>query len=158
MQPSPTFRGPNGVAWEVPLPEHETSHAQLCQWLIFAPGAHPLWRYHVIVVVHLREMNGQQAKLAFPGASHELMVLAVDPDAEDTIEPEEPETQVPWLMPPDAVVQFIVANDEQARRVARFAAEACTRGLIVPDSDHLRSWQEGIAGTAEHVRLGGHPD
>jgi hypothetical protein len=154
----PTFSGPAGSVWEVVVPDKPEGHAQLCQWLMFAPTAHPWWRYHVLCVVHLRPLNGDKPHIAFPGASHELLVLAIDPEAEAGIDPDDYRTQARWLTPPDVVVQFIAADDDQARDVARFAAEAVARGLIVPDPDHQTAWEKGIAATAEHIRLGGHPE
>jgi hypothetical protein len=152
----PVFAGPAGRAWDVPLPDDPG--AQVCQWLLDAPYAHPFWRWHVIAVVHLRPVAGEQeAHVQFPGASHELLLLALDPQMDDRIEPGRYDTQNHWLQPPDVVVQFIVADDDQAREVAKFAADAVTRGLVVPDSDFASHWEKAIHATAEHMRIGGHP-
>jgi hypothetical protein len=154
----PTFTGPGGSAWEVAVPD-APGHGQVCQWLLFAPTAHPFWNFHVITVAHLLPIEGvKDAHVQFPGASHEMLVLALDPETEDAIDPADAATQKQWMQPPDAVVQFIVANDEQACAVARFSAQAVTQGLIAPDSDFRQAWEVGVAATAEHVRLGEHPE
>jgi len=31
----------------------------LGQWLIFAPWAHPVWQYHILSLIHLRDVEGE---------------------------------------------------------------------------------------------------
>lgn len=152
------IRGPVATVYRVPLPTDQPT-AAVSLWLLDAPNAHPAWRFHSLIVVHLREVEGVPAPvMQFAGASHELMVYALDPDHDDEIMVGDPLTQLHYLTPPDAVVQFIVADDEQARSVAAFAAHAVAHGLVVPDADFREDWEKGVAATSEHVRLGEHPD
>lgn len=60
----------------------DTNSADLVTWLMYAPGAHPHWDYHVLTVVHLRDQEGQTIPphRDSPDATHELLVLAVNPE------------------------------------------------------------------------------
>lgn len=155
----PDVTGAYARLWETRIVA-VTDHAEptLRGYLMHAPLAHPAWAWHVMYVIHLRpcERHGE-ATLFFPGATHEVMVLALHPDHDDELDPDDHTT---WhiLRPPDAVVQVILADDQQAVELLGLAAAAISVGLLVPDSDHRRSWASSLALTAEHIRLGGHPD
>jgi hypothetical protein len=115
-----------------------------------------------VQVVHLRQLEGQPlAKLQFPGASHELLVLALNPDEPlpDVKRWGSPGTPLmKWLEPVDQCVQFIVADDDQARSVCEMAVRHIVLHGQSPDQDFRNYWASAIANTAEHARLGGHPD
>lgn len=151
--------GPGGIVHMVPLPGEAMTRGCIAQWLLDAPGAHPHWRYHVLTVVHLRPLEGiPEASVQFPGASHEMQVLALDPTKDDVVDSADWSTMTHWMTPPDVVVQFIVGDDADARKVARLAAHAVAQGRLVPDSDYRTHWEQTIQATSEHVRLGEHPD
>lgn len=133
--------------------------ATLGAWLLDCPGAHPFWRFHTLNLVHLRELEGQPpVRLAFPGASHELLVLALDPHHDAELTPLDWKTCAHFMMPPDASVQFVAQDDEAALHVAELAARAVAEGVLIPDSDYASHWEGTIQLTAEHVRIGEHPD
>jgi hypothetical protein len=147
------------ISRRVPKAKRETT---VVQWLVEAPGGRPLWSWswYIVACVHLREVKGAPApSLHFPGATHELIMVALDPAARlPSVEawgrPGTPQPRI--LMPLDQCVQFIVADDEQAAVLTVKCVEVIMAGMT-PDSDFRGWWGEAVASTAEHIRLGGHP-
>lgn len=165
----PMFEGVCGKAWKFPLPDDDGGDWRRAagldaNFLIFAPGAHPFWSWHVLMAIHLRDVPGQDKPPVkrSPSVTHELMVYALDPD----VPPPDPrnwplpadggEPRLRMLSPPDAVVQFEVGSDEHATEIVTLAAQACTAGHLIPDSDHRALWDRTIATTAQHYREGRH--
>ena len=157
--PDATWIGRAARVWRAPLSDDRRKRrAALAMYLLDAPGAHPFWRFHALMVIHLRPEKGiPEPKLHFPGATHEFGVFALDPADDAGIDAGDIATWH-YLMPPDAVVQVILPSDEAAVAVGELAAVAVAEGTLVPDSDHRRAWDAMLQRTAEHVRLGGHPD
>jgi hypothetical protein len=148
-------------AWRIEPPEDAPPHAGVGQWLVHAPHSHPWWPWYAVQAVHLRAVEGKPAAhLQFPGATHEWLVLALNP--------EEPLPDIDrWgadgtppmrhLEPVDQCVQFIVADDEQASELVELTVRHILEGVSC-DQDFRGYWQRAVATTAEHVRLGGHPE
>ena len=153
----PDKHGIHGRAWR--LTPKGPWGASVDTWLLHAPGSHPFWPWHAIYVVHLRPAEGvPPPKLSRPDASHEIGVLAIDPERCPKPDPEEIERDgTKYLMPPDVVQQVTGLDDDQARQLAERLAECVAVGRLVPDSDHRSSWEAAIQATAEHHR-GEHRD
>jgi hypothetical protein len=68
----------NGVCTAV---QSEPSDPALALWLLFIPGAHPFWQSYLLSIVHLRPLPGgdRPAKLVYPEAAYEMVVVALDP-------------------------------------------------------------------------------
>lgn len=134
------------------------SEPTIAAYLIRAPYAHPFWDWHVLAVIHLRDHPdyGPARHIAFPGASHEVLVTALNPERDGLVNPDDASS---WdhMNPHDFVGQVMLADDVQAARLAELLAFAVADGNLVPDSDHREWWKQVLATTAEHVRLGGHP-
>lgn len=126
-------------------------------WLVHAPHGNPFWPWYMVAVVNLRDHKGQTGSpfIQFPGASHELLVVALNP--EDPLPDVDAWTQPRYLVPVDQCVQFIVADDKQATSLLDVVVKGILSG-ISPDQDYRALWREMVAQTAEHIRLGGHPD
>jgi hypothetical protein len=164
----PLYEGAFGKAWKFPMPDDDPDWRRAvnldANFLIFAPGAHPMWSWHILMAISLRDVDGQPpAHKRYPEATHELMVYALDP-GHPVPDPRAwqlpPDDGAPrplqLLQPPDAVVQFHVDDDRHATEIVALAAEACTKGLLVPDSDHRGMWDRSITATAQHYRDGVH--
>jgi hypothetical protein len=142
--PQPEFTGPMGMAWSVVLPEpqNEAEKTSLCGWLIFTPQANIFWQYHLITLIHLRDIPGvPPAKLFKPEATHEIMLLAIDPKSNARINPQDSSTLRHILSPPDFNEQVTLPSDEQAMDVVKMSVEKCVNGELIPDSDYTKSWQ-----------------
>src|SRR5205085_2875503 len=81
------FHGLMAVVTELPtdLPPTEGMPEQvatLAHWFVSAPAAHPVWPHYLLFCVHLRDVPGQSRPpfRRFPDASHELMLIALNPE------------------------------------------------------------------------------
>lgn len=128
---------------------------------------HPFWKWWMVSIVHLRPLEGAPPPhVRFPGATHEIMCLSLDPEPRngrpaepdlDRIEAGDVEGGLPgFLQPPDWVVQVILPDDDGARTLAELVVREIASGRSC-DSDFRSWWERTIQTTAEHVRLGGHP-
>lgn len=168
----PDLTGPGVCGWKVAysdatLEAHRrewgSEPAGISTWIINGPY-HPLWSWWMIGTVHLREEEGTRPPvLHYAGATHEISCFSFDPtDGKrpdiDRLEQGDLTARPPFLTPPDWVVQFIVADDDQALLVSELVARAIVERGWSCDSDYRERWESTIARTAEHVRLGEHPD
>ena len=146
-----SLSGPAGTALEVipvtPLvPEHA---ATVAAWFLTCPRQSPLWERYVLSVVHLRPMPGVPApQLVFEGATHELDLLALDPDPDP--QANRPET---WrfLMPVNYSGQLRLPSDDAARDLLVRAAQAVVDGQLwaePPLSGQQEPWCSWLAGAA----------
>ena len=159
------FSGSGGICWRFADPDGETDDPRIATtilplYLIYAPAAHPLWAWHLILCVSLADTPGvPPANRRYPEAEYELLVLALDP-TEPVPDPQHwpfPR-RVKALHPPDALVQFHGTGNDGASELVTLAARAVAEGTLVPDSDHAEAWRRSIKLTAEHIRHCGHPD
>lgn len=153
----PTLTGPGGRAWVITTPKTTPAHqASIGEYLVNVPGVHPFWSYWWIGAIHLRPIEGtKEPRIDFPGASHEIIF--------GTLNPSRPlpdisggENKCYFLTPLDLEYQVILANDEQMAELLTMTVTYITRGNS-PDSDYRAVWQNVLAKSAEHIRLGGHP-
>lgn len=150
----PDVAGPASRAWRWPR-GHQG--AGVGGWMVDAPESHPFWPWHLILGVHLRSQPGlPPPALSFPGASHEIAVLALNPGHYPP--PVNGEAEPATLDPPDIVVQVMGLDDAQAGVLVQLLALAVCAGALIPDVDEAAPWIQAVAATSEHMRLGGHPD
>lgn len=155
----PDIAGEGGRAWRIPLEavvDKRPNASVGSDWLVHAPGSHPLWWWYMIGVVHLRPTAGKPAKVAFPGATHELMFIAISP--EYPLPDVDRWEKMHHLEPLDLAEQFIVTDDAQACELGDLIVKHIVFEGASPDQDHRAYWKVAVANTAEHLRLGGHPD
>lgn len=105
-------------------------------WLIYAPWAHLAWKYHAISLIHLREKKGDRpVVLTEVGATHELMIFALDPKHHP-----DPHA-LRYLTPVSIVQQFIADNDAAALGVIERCLRKIADGVLSPDSDARAAWR-----------------
>ena len=160
MRPDPVIVGSAGQAWAIPNRSPVPDHAAcLCTYLLRAPGFHPFWDRWALSCVHLRPIEGvRPAVLNLPGASHELLIVAIDPAWNPPDEDDFGFSRggVPFLSPIDVAQQFRVNGDRQAQELARLCVLAICRGHMSPDQDYRAAWKDTIEATADHLRRGLH--
>ena len=158
------FTGPYGTAVTWPLGNGPEWAETVCQWLLTAPMAHPAWTQYLMPVVRLRDVDGfAPPKRQFPGATHELLVLALDPD-EGPYTPENmsrfdegPQAgRLPYLTPVNIAHQ-IEGSDEEARTLALYSAWGVTAGTLNPETSDAPSliranWKAALVKTLAHIR------
>lgn len=154
--------GSRGKALEI-LMEGEFSNkdmgATVATWFLDCPGQSPAWRHYLLSVVHLRPIKGQEHEpvFQFPGATHEVMVVALDPGKHPS--PTDIQT---WyhLTPVNVAQQLVLEDDEQARKLLHLAARAVVSGLLPAEpamSGAKEPWQSTLVNTAAHMRGLEHP-
>lgn len=145
----PTLTGRASKAWEVDCdatrafhgvaPEEDTTVAI---WIIEAPWAHPVWHSYAMVLIHLRPAKGKPPPVIhLPGATHEIWVMALDPEGERLGLIENFDTnRCKYLTPLNFAAQFIMPCDAEAKQKAFDAVERVCDGTLSPDTDYVRHW------------------
>lgn len=151
------FVGLAGWSRRITLPpDLSNADETVCSWLIYAPNAHPLWTFHNLYVVRLREVPGlPPPALRFPAATHELGVLALNPEHQPYTTEKVLELSkahgLPYLTPHDVCEQFQMSDDE-AKLLAAYAARACAHYVLTPDEDFRAQWRVSLTKTLAHIR------
>lgn len=135
----PDIKDEHGCAWEFFLARTKPGQdACLKNWIVRADWAHPVWHSYLISVIHLRPIEGAQGvSLYDPRATHEVAVLALDPDK--PVQNFEPPCV---LSPPNYMEQFAAASDEDAIAKVEEAVREICRGRLSPDTDYWKTWRE----------------
>lgn len=171
FEPLPGWLGPNPIAgWigphgrlepiTVPEAAHTAVTTTYCA-LITAPAWHPVWSQYVVTVVDLAPHPGvREATLQFPGATHELLVFAVNP-AHGRLTPDRFNELVlagtsVYLSPVNIVHQF-TATDDEMRTIAWLCGRAVTEGELNPETgdapDRVREeWLQACVLSLAHLR------
>jgi hypothetical protein len=145
----PTLSDGVTSAWKVdlsPLPP-EKLLGGVAVWIVFAPWSHIWWPYCAISCVHLRPIAGlPPAKVTKFGATHELIVAAIDPRTVPEVDPFKCSAKN-YLRPLNVALQFTVQepNPVKADLVAAQLIEGCVKDIIgqtlSPDSDFASLWK-----------------
>lgn len=149
---APTMRGKLGNAWLVDMEaisrrrgivDDPRASVTLPCWIASAAYAHPLWTHYVVMCIALRDVPGvPKAKINLEGATHKLMVFALDPDHKPAVD-EFPRT----LQPANFIGQFIEADDLSAAARVQQAVQDVIDGTLNPDTDYRRMWVERFSGS-----------
>lgn len=127
--------------------------ATVALWMLDCPGQSPAWRHYLLSVVHLRPVDDlPPAAVTVPGATHELIVCALDPMAN-------PRPLLPgsWvrLTPTNVVEQVQLPDDETASVLADLAARAVVDGTLPaepPLAGAREPWRTALIKTSAHLR------
>lgn len=148
--------GAAGTATEVVVTKAPTlsQSAIVASWFLHCPGQAIFWNDYLLSTIHLRPIDGdpRPAEIRWPGSTHELILLALDPDEHPS--PADPSTWEP-LMPPNFCEQFEVPSDEAAADLVARAARAVVDGLLPaepPLSGQVEPWRTAIIRTSAHLR------
>ena len=130
----------------------------LALYLLHCGWSHPFWHWYHICGIHLRPIPGvRPPKKFFPEASHEIMILALDPKVQH--DPDllaSGEQELSYLSPPDLIHQVGDLTDDQFKQLVQDVVLAIVEGKASPDQDWREWWRRAIDETAEHIREGKH--
>jgi hypothetical protein len=142
---TPTLRGDYGQAWKQDISKMAEAygmtsdqHATICQWIIFAPWAHPVWHCYGLDLYHLRPMpfgELKNPKLMMPNATHELALCALNPRTSVEIG-----KGIDPISPPNFVAQIVETDDQAAALRIHAAVREILDGTLNPDTDAVESW------------------
>lgn len=145
----PDHVGTHGRAWRFNLKsildaqraKHGTAppmELNTCAWAVYAPFSHPMWPCVAVACISLRDVPGwPSATINLPGATHEVMVMALDPDKPVCVD-----QQPSYLRPTNFAGQFIASSDDEARERIEQAVRDICAGTLNPDSDGRHQWAE----------------
>jgi hypothetical protein len=141
-QDNASLIGLMGMAWKVDIPEvakkfPEGAPADLtvCAFYVNAAYAHPVWPNYYIGCVKLKHVDGfPDAVIHLEGATHEIFVIALDPDVEMEID-----GAPAMLTPINFAGQFIATNEEAYSRTEQ-AVRDVIDGRLSPDTDFMSQW------------------
>ncbi|HJQ59413.1 MAG TPA: hypothetical protein VJ890_21075 [Vineibacter sp.] len=146
---APTIVGSLGRAWLADLAvmrnrlEIESDRdGTLTSWVIEVPWANPVWHSYALTLIHLRPIDGLRTKFYLAGATHELWLYAMDPDAprDDIVNGRLDSLSRFWLEPKNFAAQFIETDDAAALQRVRAAVMKICEGKLSPDTDYIRHW------------------
>ena len=118
-------------------------------WLVDAPWAHPAWRQYLMSLCDLTTEMGEQPMTCMKGATHEIIVWAVDP----RVVIETGERIVDWkfdkalLTPPNQLQQFHADSDDAAVARINQVVELIEAMRLSPDSDAQADWDRLFTGS-----------
>jgi hypothetical protein len=128
------FEGPYGTAQHATVPDHPATSTTVATWFMDLPNQAPgdAWRNYLLTVVSLDVVPGMPPpRLRYPEAEYELLVAALAPDAG----PHADDVETWALMEPvNLVEQFHGVSRQQATRIARTLAQACTKGILLAET------------------------
>lgn len=155
-----TFEGPAGKAEQITYRLDEDDRpdqaATLASYFLTCPKQSPAWDSYLLSVIHLRDIEGvKPAHKRFPEATHEVLLMALDPDSNPG--PLNLESFSHYLTPINLTQQVQLNDDEEAKDVLRMAARAVVDGRLwaePPLSGQTEPWATVLKHTAEHFRTG----
>lgn len=124
----------------------------IATWFLDCPGQSPAWRHYVLSIIHLRPIQGvKPAVIARPGATHEIILVALDPQSNPI--PSDVET---WthLRPLNFVGQLTLPSDDQAKIVVETLAKAVIDGILwaePPLSGQVEPWESQLRQLEAHA-------
>lgn len=136
----PTKESDTGRAWHLDMATWNADQggvgAAICAWIIEAPWAHPFWHSYLLSAVHLRPTKEfGEAKVRLPGATHEVVLLALNPE-----KPISTKSFPYYLSPSNFMGQWIAGSDEAACRKIEETVDEILAGTLSPDTDFRREW------------------
>lgn len=164
------IQGPYGHAEPVPHPSPDDpaltdrSRAALrhsvCTYLVTSPGWHPLWSQYVLSVITLDDDDQlPPPHRKFDGATHELIVFAINPDKRLTaadVTGHSRTGDLPFLTPINIAEQF-ECTSEEIHAVAWLCCRAVVHGRLNPETADAPTlirgaWLTACTKTLAHLR------
>lgn len=150
--------GPNGFAVRMAIPDTPKAAETVDAWLLTTPAYHPLWSQYMLGVVRLRKgiPGFPDPHYQFEGATHELNVVALNPEG-GTYDPATFFDQPIKFLTPVNIAEQFEATDDELRKLAWFAAAAVVHGIANPETadapSSIRfSWKTMLVKTLAHLR------
>lgn len=149
-QRAPDLTGPSGSLWRINMVATAARKpnwmATVGIWLLHAPDAHPSWEYYVIMLMHLRAVEGlPPPNKTVPLSEYAVTCVCLDP-REPVPNIEELENAdgggLAVLLSMEFEAQFpaVPGGDAYAYEIIDDMAAAVVAGTLVPDLDYKLQW------------------
>jgi hypothetical protein len=154
------LEGPYGRGFRMDLPDRPEMAETVCMWVVSSPVWHPLWAQYSIGVVRLRQGTPgfPDPVLKFVGATHELLVLALNPDFGPWNERNvvEADYALPYLTPVNIAEQY-TATDDEMMVLAGLCVLGVLNGHLNPETSDApttirEAWLTSTVRTLAHIR------
>lgn len=109
-------------------------------WVVTAPWAHPFWSQYAFSLTDLTTPIGTPPVIHLPGATHEFLLFAIDPDKPVKFWADRPKGCL--LSPPNCGYQFIAENNDAALDRIQRCVDRVMHGELSPDTDYRFMWNE----------------
>jgi hypothetical protein len=159
-QRSPDVDGSNGALWRVNMVAEEQRaiwQGTVGIWFIHADDIHPHWENFVVILMHLRPIEGLAApKKSDPRSAYEVVVATLNPDfpVPDLMLMDQAQGQgMVILLPADFEAQFpeVKGGDAFAYELVDEMAVDIVEGRLLPDIDYRAQWVYAL-GMKLHLR------
>lgn len=154
--------GPYGTARRIPRAHYAAEWpATLDAWIITASCWHPFWSQYTLAVITLADVPGMPAAVVEqPDMTHQIIVMAMNPDRGPYTPDSFAEKTVQYLTPGNIGEQF-PATDDRAVEIAELCVRAVVDGVLNPETAdspaRVRAlWSQTIQRTLDHDPNPGH--
>jgi|SRR5581483_293135 len=134
---------------ETDMKAHPDWSACLMQYVVDFPNAHPHWNAYTVSVIHLRPIEGSEypIHLNFPEATHEFMIMALDPNHDVIInEDKQLVGGTLHLLRSLNFVHQVTTTDEGAIGALEYLMSMLGKCVSSPDSDYKSTNRQIIDG------------
>lgn len=128
-------------AWKIEHPQHPTFSLT---WIIDAPWAHPLWHQYFLVLYDLTTPMQREPTIHLPGATHEMVLFALDPEHPIAKDSTPTPSEVYRLSPPNYGYQFKAKSNNEAAERIQAVVDGIVARQINPDTDWRSFWNNGL--------------
>lgn len=109
-------------------------------WLITAPWAHPVWSQYALALYDLTTPSDPAPNIYIDGATHELLLVALDPSYPTTVQDMAEGRQLHALSPPNHGYQFKAESDAAAVSRLQTIVDEIEARRLSPDTDFRAAW------------------
>lgn len=120
-------------------------------WLVDAPAMHPIWSQYCVNLCDLKTITDKPANIVLPGATHELLCWALEPDHKLDLDLHVMDQTVHFLTPPNFGYQFIADDDDKAQRRVQLLMDRVAAGQLSLDTDYRSHWDREFVDAASLV-------
>lgn len=110
-----------------------------------APFHHPFWNNYLITLTDLTTKTDKEPIIHHEGATHELIVNALNPHV-TLVEPVRDDQTWAPLTPPNMAYQFVADSDEAARELIQTILDRVRDGNMSLDTDGRLAWNAYFRG------------
>ncbi|QIG66770.1 hypothetical protein EVB27_100 [Rhizobium phage RHph_TM16] len=111
-------------------------------WVIDAPWAHPIWSQYVLWLYDLTSDFEKPPTIHLPGATHEFMLFALDPEHPVPRDQPPSETKFKPLTPANYGYQFVADSNQAAEERIQELVDGIVAKKLSPDTDFRSLWDK----------------